>query len=97
MILKEKKRRQSFKNSEVSQLLYKQLYKNSSFNFKRRISLKFAKKNKNNNDIFRTKCVNSCLITGRSRGVVSRRFKMARYTFRIFALNGKIPGIVKGI
>jgi small subunit ribosomal protein S14 len=92
MNLKEKKRRIKFKNSEVSQLLYKQLYKNSSFNIKRKLSLKFSKKNK---DIYSSRIVNRCLLTDRSRGIVSRKFKMARYPFRMSALKGYIPGVYK--
>jgi small subunit ribosomal protein S14 len=92
MNLKEKKRRNKFKNSEISQLFYKQLYKNSSFNIKRRISFKFAEKNK---DIYKSRIVNRCLLTDRARGIVSRKFKMARYPFRILALKGKIPGVYK--
>jgi ribosomal protein S14 len=92
MNLKEKKRRNKFKNSEVSQLFYKQLYVNSSFNIKRKISFKFNKKNK---DVYRSRMVNRCLLTDRSRGLISRKFKMARYPFRMYVIKGKIPGIVK--
>ena len=92
MNLKEKKRRVKFKNSEVSQLLYKQLYKNSSFNIKRKLSLKFSEKNK---DIYSSRIVNRCLLTDRSRGIISRKLKMARYPFRMLALKGHIPGIYK--
>jgi len=92
MNLKEFKRRNKFKNSEISQLLYKQLYRNSSFNIKRKISFKFAKKNK---DIYSSRMVNRCLLTDRSRGLVSRKFKMARYPFRMLAIKGEIPGLVK--
>jgi hypothetical protein len=46
MNLKEKKRRIQFKNSELSQLFYKQLYINSSYNVKRKISIKFSEKDK---------------------------------------------------
>ena len=42
MNLKEKKRRKKFKNSEISQLFYKQLYKNGSFYIKRKISFKLV-------------------------------------------------------
>ncbi len=93
MNLKEKKRRNKFKNSEMSQLFYKQLYKNSSFSIKRKISFKFAEKNK---DIYKSRLVNRCLLTDRSRGLISRKFKMARYPFRVLALNGKISGVYKG-
>jgi len=92
MNLKEKRRRIKFVNSEISQSLYKQLYRNSSFNIKRRISLKFSKKNK---DVYKTRLVNRCLITDRSKGLVSRRFKMSRYAFRMLALKEKLPGIYK--
>jgi small subunit ribosomal protein S14 len=93
MNLKEKKRRKKFKNSEISQLFYKQLYKNGSFYIKRKISFKFAEKNK---DIYKSRMVNRCLLTDRFRGVISRKFKMARYAFRISALKGLIPGVYKG-
>ena len=93
MNLKEKINRKKFKNSEVSQLLYKQLYNNSSFNIKRRISLKYIEKNKN---IHSTRLVNRCLVNDRSRGIISNKFKMSRYSFRMMALKGKIPGIQKG-
>lgn len=93
MNLKEKVNRKKFKNSEISQLLYKQLYSNSSFNIKRRISLKFIGKNKNT---YSTRLVNRCLMNNRSKGVVSRRFKTSRYAFRILCLKGKIPGVYKG-
>jgi len=89
--LKEKACRKKFKKSEISQLLYKQLYNNSSFNIKRKISLKFSKKKR---DVFNTKLVNRCLLTNRSKGV-SRDFKMARYTFRMNCLRNKIPGVFK--
>lgn len=93
MNLKEKKRRIQFKNSELSQLFYKQLYINSSYNVKRKISIKFSEKDKN---IYNTRVVNRCLLTNRSRGLIHSKFKMARYAFRIMALNGEIPGIVRG-
>jgi len=93
MNLKEKKRRIKFKNSELSQLFYKQLYINSSYNLKRKISIKFSEKDKN---IYNSRIVNRCLLTNRSRGLIHRKFKMARYTFRIMALSGEIPGIVRG-
>ena len=92
MFLKEKKNRIKFKQSENSQLLYKQLYLNSSFNIKRRISLKFSEKPK---DIYNSRAVNRCLVTNRSRGLVSIKFKLARYPFRMLALQGMIPGIFK--
>ena len=92
MNLKEKNRRNKFKKSEVSKLLYKQLYLNSSFNIKRRISFKFSEKNK---DVHGSRIVNRCLMTDRSRGLVSKKFKMARYSFRLLALEGKIPGAFK--
>ena len=90
MNLKEKKRRLNYKNSEISQLFYKQLYKNSSFNIKRKISFKFFEKNKK---IYYSQIVNRCILTNRSRGLVSRKLKMARYPFRIKALRGEIPGL----
>lgn len=93
MNLKEKKRRNKFKKSEISQLFYKQLYKNSSFNIKRKISLKFFEKHK---DVYSSRIVNRCLLTNRSRGLVSRKFKMVRYPFRMSALKGQIPGLYKG-
>lgn len=92
MNLKEKKRRNQFKNSEISQLFYKQLYKNSSFNIKRKISFKFFEKDK---DIYIARMLNRCLLTDRSRGLISRKLKMARYPFRMLALEGKIPGVYK--
>jgi ribosomal protein S14 len=86
----EKRDRLSFKNSEKNQLLYKQLYKNSSYNIKRKISFKFFEKKKN---IYFSQIVNRCLLTNRSKGLVSRKLKMARYPFRIKALLGAIPGL----
>jgi ribosomal protein S14 len=92
MNLKEKTRRNKFNSSEISQRLYKQLYKNSSFNIKRKVSLKFNTKNK---DIYKTRMVNRCLITDRSRGVVAKKFKISRYPFRMLALREKLPGVYK--
>jgi len=92
MDLKEINRRNRFKKSEVSKLLYKQLYSNSSFNIKRKISFKFSEKQK---DVFSTRLVRRCLVTNRSKGLVSKKFKMARYAFRLLALEGKIPGVFK--
>ena len=37
---------------------------------------------------------NRCGLTGRPRGFM-RRFGISRYAFRLMALDGKIPGIVK--
>jgi small subunit ribosomal protein S14 len=37
---------------------------------------------------------NRCGLTGRPRGFI-RRFGVSRYVFRLMALDGKIPGIVK--
>lgn len=93
MNLKEKKRREKFNNSELSQLFYKQLYKNSSYNIKRKISIKFSEKDKN---IYSSKIVNRCILTNRSRGLIDKKFKMARYSFRMMALSGNIPGLVIG-
>jgi len=70
MDLKEKNRRNRFKKSEVSKLLYKQLYSNSSFNIKRKISFKFSEKQK---DVFSTRLVRRCLVTNRSKGLVSKK------------------------
>ena len=92
MNLKEKISRKKFKDSEKFKLLYKQLYLNSSFNIKRKISLKFSKKEK---DIHCSRVVNKCLLTGRARGVISSMFKMSRYPFRMLALKGFIPGLFK--
>ena len=91
MSLKEQKKRTRFNKSELSQLMYKEVFCNSSFNIKRCVSLKFFEKDKN---IYSSRIVNRCLLTNRSRGV-SRRFKMARYPFRIYASKGLIPGVKK--
>lgn len=37
---------------------------------------------------------NRCGLTGRPKGYI-RRFGVSRYVFRMMALEGKIPGIVK--
>jgi small subunit ribosomal protein S14 len=37
---------------------------------------------------------NRCGLTGRPRGYI-RRFGVSRYVFRLMALDGKIPGVVK--
>ena len=37
---------------------------------------------------------NRCGLTGRPKGYI-RRFGISRYAFRLMALEGKIPGIVK--
>ena len=37
---------------------------------------------------------NRCKLTGRSRGY-SRQFGISRITFRLMALDGKIPGVTK--
>jgi small subunit ribosomal protein S14 len=37
---------------------------------------------------------NRCGLTGRPKGYM-RRFGVSRYVFRLMALDGKIPGIVK--
>ena len=37
---------------------------------------------------------NRCGLTGRPKGFM-RRFGISRYAFRLMALDGKIPGIVK--
>jgi len=37
---------------------------------------------------------NRCLLTGRPKGYI-RRFGVSRYVFRLMALEGKIPGVVK--
>lgn len=37
---------------------------------------------------------NRCGLTGRPKGYI-RRFGVSRYVFRLMALDGKIPGIVK--
>lgn len=92
MFLKEKIIRKKFKNSEKSKLLYKQLYLNSSFNIKRKISLKFSKKQKY---IYISSIVNRCILTGRNRGLISFKFKLSRYSFRMLSLNGFIPGVFK--
>jgi ribosomal protein S14 len=92
MNLKEKKRRNKFKESEISQIFYKQLYLNCSFNIKRRISFKFFEKNK---DIYMSRTVNRCLLTDRGRGFISISLKMTRYPFRILVLKGQVPGVYK--
>jgi ribosomal protein S14 len=89
-MLKEKKNRLGFKNSEISQLFYKQVYKNSSFNIKRKISFKFFEKNKNK---FFSQIKNRCILTNRGRGLISRKLKITRYAFRVKALSGSIPGL----
>lgn len=37
---------------------------------------------------------NRCGLTGRPKGYI-RRFGLSRYVFRLMALDGKIPGVVK--
>ena len=37
---------------------------------------------------------NRCQLTGRPKGYV-RKFGVNRYTFRLMALNGKLPGVTK--
>ncbi|MBK6546061.1 MAG: 30S ribosomal protein S14 [Saprospiraceae bacterium] len=37
---------------------------------------------------------NRCGLTGRPKGYI-RRFGVSRYVFRLMALDGKIPGVVK--
>ncbi|NJN33101.1 MAG: 30S ribosomal protein S14 [Saprospiraceae bacterium] len=37
---------------------------------------------------------NRCQLTGRPKGFV-RKFGINRYTFRLMALNGKLPGVTK--
>jgi small subunit ribosomal protein S14 len=37
---------------------------------------------------------NRCLLTGRPKGYI-RDFGINRYTFRLMALNGKLPGVTK--
>lgn len=37
---------------------------------------------------------NRCMLTGRPKGYM-RRFGINRFTFRLMALDGKIPGITK--
>jgi small subunit ribosomal protein S14 len=37
---------------------------------------------------------NRCAICGRARGYL-RRFTMCRICFRLFALRGEVPGVVK--
>jgi len=70
--------------------LYKQVYKNGSFNIKRKISFKFFNKNK---EAYHSQVVNRCVATNRSKGLISRKLKLARYPFRMKALFGDIPGI----
>lgn len=41
-----------------------------------------------------TRIKNRCGITGRPRGYI-RKFGMSRISFRLYALDGKIPGVTK--
>ena len=43
---------------------------------------------------FSTRAYNRCKVCGRPRGYI-RRYDMCRICFREFALDGKIPGVVK--
>jgi small subunit ribosomal protein S14 len=43
---------------------------------------------------FRVRAYHRCLICGRSRGYL-RRFQMCRICFRMRALRGEIPGVIK--
>lgn len=42
----------------------------------------------------KTRIKNRCIITGRSHSVI-RQFRLSRIQFRLFALNGFIPGVKK--
>ena len=44
---------------------------------------------------FKIRHRNRCLICGRPRGYLSK-FKMCRLCFRLLALKGEIPGVIKG-
>jgi small subunit ribosomal protein S14 len=43
---------------------------------------------------FRVRAVHRCHVCGRSRGVY-RDFKLCRICFRLLALKGELPGVVK--
>jgi len=43
---------------------------------------------------FSTRAKNRCLLCGRGRAYI-RKFKMCRLCFRLRALRGEIPGVIK--
>ena len=96
LINKEQKRvRLSSKNNkrrdlkERIRLLLKEPYENAE-----QIQELFHKLQKMPRDTSPTRVRNRCQITGRSRGVYSK-VKLSRSMFRLHAMKGNIPGIVK--
>lgn len=98
-LYKDKKIRKNYSINELKIIAYKfliynsKLKKNSNFFFNL-INLNFFHNFFKNNT--KTKIHNYCIISGRSRGIVSF-FHVSRLTFRELASQGLIPGIKKSV
>lgn len=98
-LYKDKKIRKNYSVNELKIIAYKfliynsQLKKNSNFFFNL-INLNFFHNFFKNNT--KTKMHNYCIISGRSRGIVSF-FRLSRLTFRELITLGLIPGIKRSV
>ena len=91
-LILDKKRRQLLCQKELKYRLWKSMCVNAYFNSHvRAISLKQL----SSEFIYRSRIVNYCVITARSKGVL-RQFKMSRMVFKSVASNGFINGVKKG-
>ena len=90
-IKKEKFYRKVIKKQEKSKLVLKYILNNVTIPFiirekaYKELNLKFKN---------RVKLNRRCIITGRSRGIISK-FKISRIVFKNFASKGYLPGIKK--
>jgi small subunit ribosomal protein S14 len=90
---KDKKRRQLFVKYEMKRSLLKSMSRD--FSLPKDIRLKcFKKLAQLPRDCSLVRVRNRCSITGRSRGHL-RLFRMSRITFREFAGEGLLPGVLK--
>lgn len=90
-IKRDLKLRQKFANSEERYRSLRSLYVNSYIDSEVR---EIARIDLQKISGLRTKIVNRCVLTGRSRGIL-RKFKVSRLTFKELASTGVIVGIKK--
>lgn len=92
-ILRDIRNRSEFAAAELERLAYRYVTHNESLPLRIRLQAQMAL-----NQMPRmTRLVNvknRCLETGRGRGVL-RDFRLCRYAFRLKALRGELPGVIK--
>ncbi|RKP24062.1 hypothetical protein SYNPS1DRAFT_17697 [Syncephalis pseudoplumigaleata] len=92
-ILRDLRIRNSVSAAEVQRQAYRYIIHNAQLPARIRHQAQLAL-NSLPRDTRPTAVNNRCVVTGRGRGVL-RDFRMCRFQFRLHALSGRLPGVMK--